>query len=419
MKKLLALTIVLVLSVLSSLAFAEVSDQTSELLDYDQANDVVFNIKIDDKRIFTHPEDMIPNKSKTPWRCQGITLWLFPTFDSSNMSLHSATLFIYNNDKLRATSYDVDMTKIDRVLDCLSEVVDKVIDYDNGGKFSICVTQSLDETLILFEYSPKISEHSDEDVFRTQNYAEYDDYEVFKGDVNAIIDAFTGGNIERVEEEGEDSGFKELKKGSKGEDVKRLQNRLNELGYSVGKADGDYGNKTKTAVEQFQKDNNLSVTGVIDENTYNALFPEDNSGNIPEDDKAYSDLVVFESTMMESVSDQISSATDLTTTSTNRAVLAALLSLEFANQKPDFEIDYSLPIYVCKQGNIASVAIGGTKDYALVIFQMNPLSTSYGIFEGNDPATIKATLDTTNENVWQVSLDEYNEKLAGIVDQIS
>ncbi|MDO4864913.1 MAG: peptidoglycan-binding domain-containing protein [Clostridia bacterium] len=48
-------------------------------------------------------------------------------------------------------------------------------------------------------------------------------------------------------------GYETLQKGSKGEAVKRLQERLIELNYLTGSADGDFGNKTKEAVEKFQR----------------------------------------------------------------------------------------------------------------------------------------------------------------------
>ena len=135
-------------------------------------------------------------------------------------------------------------------------------------------------------------------------------------------------------------------------------------------------------------------------------------------ENSHSDLVEFRSTMMESVSSQINEATDLTITSDKRAILAALLSLEFVNQKTDFTIDYTLPIYACKQGKIASVAVGGEDNYALIIYQMNPLATSYGILYGNNPTVIRATLEATNESVWQVPINVYNEKLSELVSQL-
>ena len=72
--------------------------------------------------------------------------------------------------------------------------------------------------------------------------------------------------------------YRPLRKGSKGTEVIKLQERLNDLGYSVGKADGDFGNKTKAAIEQFQADNGLDVTGIADEKTQELLYSEDVKG---------------------------------------------------------------------------------------------------------------------------------------------
>ena len=55
-----------------------------------------------------------------------------------------------------------------------------------------------------------------------------------------------------------------MQKGSKGDAVKFMQQRLNELGYLATKADGNFGKNTKAAVEKFQEANNLEVTGVLD-----------------------------------------------------------------------------------------------------------------------------------------------------------
>ena len=53
--------------------------------------------------------------------------------------------------------------------------------------------------------------------------------------------------------------------------VQRVQNRLKELGY-LSEADGRLGPDTFKAVEEFQKDNALSVTGYFNEETGHALF---------------------------------------------------------------------------------------------------------------------------------------------------
>ena len=58
---------------------------------------------------------------------------------------------------------------------------------------------------------------------------------------------------------------------SKGEDVAILQEKLQSIGYDISIIDGEFGNETKAAVEQFQLDNNITVTGVVNNATWRAL----------------------------------------------------------------------------------------------------------------------------------------------------
>jgi peptidoglycan hydrolase-like protein with peptidoglycan-binding domain len=58
-----------------------------------------------------------------------------------------------------------------------------------------------------------------------------------------------------------------LKVGSKGDVVKTLQTKLNQLGYSCGTADGIYGTGTKNAVASFQKANGLTADGIAGSQT--------------------------------------------------------------------------------------------------------------------------------------------------------
>lgn len=64
-----------------------------------------------------------------------------------------------------------------------------------------------------------------------------------------------------------------------GEDIKSVQNKLNSLGYSIGIADGYYGNMTVNGVRNFQEDNRLDVDGIVGPKTWNKLFytSEDNN----------------------------------------------------------------------------------------------------------------------------------------------
>ena len=45
--------------------------------------------------------------------------------------------------------------------------------------------------------------------------------------------------------------------------VKKVQKKLNKLGYRCGKADGYYGAKTKRAIKKFQRKKNITVNGKI------------------------------------------------------------------------------------------------------------------------------------------------------------
>ncbi len=65
-----------------------------------------------------------------------------------------------------------------------------------------------------------------------------------------------------------------LRIGSTGPEVARIQEKLSDLEYDIGKygADGNFGNDTKSAVEKFQMDNNLQKDGVVGNDTMTALF---------------------------------------------------------------------------------------------------------------------------------------------------
>lgn len=61
-----------------------------------------------------------------------------------------------------------------------------------------------------------------------------------------------------------------LRYGSKGDDVKSLQQQLNALGYGLAE-DGVYGAKTQAAIQDYQSKNGLSVDGIAGDQTRNSL----------------------------------------------------------------------------------------------------------------------------------------------------
>mgnify|MGYP000247655282 CR=1 FL=1 len=67
------------------------------------------------------------------------------------------------------------------------------------------------------------------------------------------------------------TGFRNLRPGDKGADVLAVQERLKELGYYAGNADGIYGEILKKAVHRFQADQNLEVKNTITQRDYDAM----------------------------------------------------------------------------------------------------------------------------------------------------
>ena len=70
-----------------------------------------------------------------------------------------------------------------------------------------------------------------------------------------------------------------LRNGSKGSDVKKLQQALVDAGYNVGSSgvDGIYGANTAAAVKKYQKDKGLSVDGIAGKQTLGSLYTTSNT----------------------------------------------------------------------------------------------------------------------------------------------
>lgn len=65
--------------------------------------------------------------------------------------------------------------------------------------------------------------------------------------------------------------YAQIQKGATGEDVKRLQNSLNNNGYGLT-VDGIWGDKTDAAVRDYQTKNKLAVDGIVGEKTWASLL---------------------------------------------------------------------------------------------------------------------------------------------------
>ena len=63
------------------------------------------------------------------------------------------------------------------------------------------------------------------------------------------------------------ASYTKLRYRDTGTEVLRLQQALNQLGYSTGGADGKFGTATEKAVRQFQRDQGLDEDGVAGDAT--------------------------------------------------------------------------------------------------------------------------------------------------------
>ena len=62
--------------------------------------------------------------------------------------------------------------------------------------------------------------------------------------------------------------------GSRGDDVRKLQQALQSAGYDIGStgADGIYGGRTQAAVRRYQQANGLSADGIAGDLTQGKLY---------------------------------------------------------------------------------------------------------------------------------------------------
>ena len=71
--------------------------------------------------------------------------------------------------------------------------------------------------------------------------------------------------------------------GSRGDEVRLIQEKLSALGYYSGNIDGIFGSGTKNAVTRFQQDNGLKVDGIAGKQTLSALGIGTSSGGASAD----------------------------------------------------------------------------------------------------------------------------------------
>ena len=108
--------------------------------------------------------------------------------------------------------------------------------------------------------------------------------DMLSSDVSTIGDSGSGSGsaIEYPEDEARGDATMVLQKGDKSEQVMKMQKALSNKGSYFAAADGEFGEKTETALKDFQLHNNLTVDGVAGPATLAVLYgyaDDDSGGN--------------------------------------------------------------------------------------------------------------------------------------------
>ena len=91
-----------------------------------------------------------------------------------------------------------------------------------------------------------------------------------------------------------DDAFTTIQRGDSGDNVREIQELLIEQGFLTSSADGKYGPMTEQAVIDFQSNNGIEASGVVDKPTYDVLTRKISSTNIEAEDDAETDADTVE-----------------------------------------------------------------------------------------------------------------------------
>ena len=259
------------------------------------------------------------------------------------------------------------------VMTIINPIMSTYLDYSDGAMITFILTTAADFTkpFAKIEYSPLFTDAKNINTYDTQ----YSDFEKFNETVNWYLD----NTVFATDENSLLSTYPTLSKGSKGEDVRKLQQRLNELGYSIGTVDGDFGNKTESALKEFQSDNGIDATGVADDKTQRILFSADakkreateatpqNPQNKQSDDDNYYFVPLLANLIGYSSSEWFSSGY-------NRALLTIVLTSDLAsdevlnNQQVLTDFVYKNTSYVgIASGSNTLLVFGIVEDSCMII----------------------------------------------------
>lgn len=181
--------------------------------------------------------------------------------------------FKNRGQKIRTNLYELKHTKMKAMIveTCFVEATEDVTLYRRLGHDK--VGQAIAEAIVNDKVSERDTPVKNEEIIKpvqapvsnTDDWAAKLQAECNKqGFSNQKVDGIAGPDTLK--------GCPTLKKGTKGNITKLLQEKLVKLGYSTNGVDGIFGSGTYSAVREFQKTRELSADGIVGQNTWRKLL---------------------------------------------------------------------------------------------------------------------------------------------------
>lgn len=164
-----------------------------------------------------------------------------------------------NQEDSETTATDSEVQSVDSDV---TDIVEDALDSDSEVTYFEETETDSAESEVIDTYSSQVEEEmNDTEVSDDGNlFANFDEYDT-SDDAESDTDDLSG-HMYQV--------------GDEGEDIVSIQQKLTELQYYYGEINGVYNDETAYALARYQYDVNLSVTGVIDEPTWELLFTDTN-----------------------------------------------------------------------------------------------------------------------------------------------
>ncbi|MEM1395240.1 MAG: peptidoglycan-binding domain-containing protein [Cyanobacteria bacterium P01_D01_bin.116] len=105
----------------------------------------------------------------------------------------------------------------------------------------------------------------------SQQIGNNDKVKTFQPKIFSVEENAVNNNSQQQQNQNQPTALPELRKGSKGDMVMKAQRILKTTSDYIGYVDGDFGYIMEAAVQSFQRRSKVKITGIINDETWEAL----------------------------------------------------------------------------------------------------------------------------------------------------